>query len=228
MMNEMIDTFANLEEINMDQEESFIQNEISTLRADRDAAITAREAAEADNAALRSLLERSKRAGYGHEHWDHTMRRGAGCPLCIERRKMNDEIDAALADPHPGDALRAEVERLRSAAEEREKLNALHEQVIADVETIKKMQCEIDRAHVANGVEHERFLLALQDVQNRDFEITQLQADLAAARWALGELRSGCPTAEREAASRYGPNWRDELIDRTLAATGQEKKEVKS
>ena len=27
----------------------------------------------------------------GHEHWDHTMQRGAGCEVCINQRKARDE-----------------------------------------------------------------------------------------------------------------------------------------
>jgi hypothetical protein len=43
-------------------------------------------------------------AALGHGHWDSTMQHGAGCPLCIERRKVNEVYDAALATLEGRDA----------------------------------------------------------------------------------------------------------------------------
>ena len=50
-------------------------------------------------AAAPELLEACKaaRGMTGHNHWDNTMQYGAGCPLCIEQKRILAVIDAAIA-----------------------------------------------------------------------------------------------------------------------------------
>lgn len=53
---------------------------------------------ESENARFRELLKRCTQTLAVHmEHWDSTMRRGIGCPVCIKQRQLRDEIDTALS-----------------------------------------------------------------------------------------------------------------------------------
>ncbi len=63
--------------------------------AARDATIAAQaEAIRLLRAAAEALLAAPI---WGHNHWDHTMRHGAGCEICIDQRKAKEAFSAALA-----------------------------------------------------------------------------------------------------------------------------------
>ena len=57
---------------------------------------------------LRKVVEAARRMRgrlIGHEgHFDYTMRRGAGCELCIGQREVAAEFDAALSACDVADA----------------------------------------------------------------------------------------------------------------------------
>lgn len=60
-------------------------NERAQLLAERDAL----------KAALEMVIEHGQLGN--HAHWDMSMERGAGCPVCINQRNVLDSIRAALA-----------------------------------------------------------------------------------------------------------------------------------
>ncbi len=95
---------AKLADMHEDYEAS--QDARAQNAADRAAAIARAEAAEAQRDELsRSVCGFLDSWHISHgRHWDKTMQRGAGCPACIDERRLKDELCTALArlSPKPG------------------------------------------------------------------------------------------------------------------------------
>ena len=63
----------------------------------------------------------------------------------------------------------------------------------------------------------EYICVSRKDVSQLAAEYRKAMEENKELRSVLQALRFGCAVSEREAEKRYGANWRDELIEKTLA-----------